>query len=279
MYAYLPYCTSNRYPQADFRVHLDMQMQLLASDPAYFALWGVQPYRSNYVDEEILNCAGMMLRHYCIEGRTSRMLTDPYELRHVANPDFEDGTAQWQLAPAEEGSIGTGKFAGYGQLEGRYPGGAFGDSFLLMTRSARAANTVSQEVRGLTAGRVYSLKVISGDYADLKGGRSRKDAQPLSIGLTGAEVLPGGFRYPFRSARGPKPFDKDQPFWMTYHWLQFRAQGPTATLRLDLPPLGAASQVAAVRKCDSAVPQEGLGLGGVHHGQCRDASRHSRWCQ
>ncbi|MBM3891592.1 MAG: hypothetical protein FJ388_20965, partial [Verrucomicrobia bacterium] len=116
MYAYLPYCTANRYPQSDFRVHLDMQMQLLASDPVFFGLWGVQPYRSNYVDEEILNCMGRLLRHYCIEGKTARMLSDPYELRHVTDPDFENGTAHWQIAAAEDGAVGAGQFAGYGTL-------------------------------------------------------------------------------------------------------------------------------------------------------------------
>ena len=120
MYAYLPYCTSNRCPQADFRVHLEMQMQMLSSDPAFFGLWGVQPYRSNYVDEEILDCTAALLRHYCVEGRTDRLLADPYELEHVADPDFAQGTAKWQVVAAEEGAVRAGQFAGYGNLEGRY---------------------------------------------------------------------------------------------------------------------------------------------------------------
>ncbi|MBU0608736.1 MAG: hypothetical protein KKI08_12690, partial [Armatimonadetes bacterium] len=233
MYAYLPYCTSNCYPQADFRVHLDMQLQLLASDPALFGLWGIQPYRSNYVDEEILNCMAMLLRHYCIEGKTDRMLSDPYELRHVADPDFAQGTAKWQVAPAEEGSITAGKFDGYGQLQGRYPVGTMGDTFLILKRSAKGPNVVSQQLQGLQAGRVYSLKVYTGDYGDLTGGKSRKDQQVLTVKLDGAELQPDGFSYPFRSCRGPQPFTTAQPFWMTYHWLRFRAQGPTATLTLS----------------------------------------------
>ena len=233
MYAYLPYCTTNCYPQADFRVHLDMQMQVLASDPAFFGLWGVQPYRSNYVDPEILDTMGMMLRHYCIEGKTGPMLTDPYELKHVTDPDFEQGTQQWQLAPAESGAITAGEFAGYGQLQGRYPGGAFGDTFLVMKRSARAPNRFSQELGGLQAGRLYSLKLITGDYADLQAGTSRKDQQAVAIQIEGAQVQEGGFSYPFCSARGPAPFTTQNRFWMTYHWLQFRAQGPTAKLTVS----------------------------------------------
>ena len=228
MYAYLPYCTANRCPQADFRVHLDMQMQMLACDPAFFGLWGVQPYRSNYVDEEILNCMGRLLRHYCIEGKTARMLSDPYELRHVTDPDFEAGTAHWQFAAAEEGAVGAGQFAGYGTLEGRYPGSAMGDTFLRMKRSAKRPNVASPQLQGLKPGRLYSLKLITADYADLRAGKSRKAEQAVSITLDGAEVLPGGFSHPFPSGRELKQFTAKTPFWMTYHWLRFRAGGPTA---------------------------------------------------
>lgn len=230
MYAYLPFCTTNRCPQADFRVHLDIQMQMLATDPLFFGLWGVQPYRSNYVDEEILNCMGMLLRHYAIDGKTDRMLRDPYELRHLTDPDFEQGTRHWRAAPAEEGAITAGKLTGYGQLQGRYPAGAFGDTFLVMKRSAKGPNAVSQQLDGLKRGRLYSVKLISGDYADLRDGKTRKDRQALSIRLDGAEVLEGGFSYPFPSGRGPNPFTREAPFWMTYHWLRFRAGGPTAQL-------------------------------------------------
>jgi len=232
MYAYLPYCTTNRYPQADFRVHLDLQMQRLACDPAFFGLWGVQPYRSNYVDEEILNAMGRMLRHYGIEGRTDRLLSDPYELRHVADPDFEAGTRHWQITAAEEGSVVAGSFAGYGQLQGRYPPGACGDTFLVLKRSPKAANVVSQPLHGLQQGRLYSVKLITGDYADLQAGRTRKQVQAVTLQIAAGEVLPGAFSYPFRSARGPKPFTMETPFWMTYHWLQFRPTGPTATLSI-----------------------------------------------
>ena len=233
MYAYLPYCTSNCYPQADFRVHLDMQMQCLATDPAYFGLWGVQPYRSNYVDEEILHCMGRMLRHYCIEGQTDRMMSDPYELRYVTDPDFVDGLQHWQAAAAEAGGITAGSFKGYGILQGRYPGGAFGDTFAILKRSAKGPNVLSQALQGLKPGRLYSLKVYTGDHADLTAGKSRKDQQVLTIKLDGAEVQPGAFSYPFHSARGPAPFTRQAPFWMTYHWQQFRAQGETAKLSLS----------------------------------------------
>ncbi len=123
-----------------------------------------------------------------------------------------------------------------------------------MTRSAQVPNIVRQELSGLTPGRLYSLKLITGDHADLTGGQSRKDTQVLSIDVEGAEVLPGGFSHPFRNARGPQPFTGDTPFWMTYHRLQFRAQEGPATLVLsdwatpDIPggPIGQQTMVSFV---------------------------------
>jgi len=75
--------------------------------------------------------------------------------------------------------------------------------------------------------------VFTGDYADLQGGNTRKSPQTVTIQIYGAESLPGGFSHPFPSCRGPKPFTAKEPFWMTYHWLRFRATGPTATLTLS----------------------------------------------
>lgn len=234
MYSYLPWCATNRCPTADFRAHLDIQIQMLATHPAFFGLWGVQPYRANYVDEEILNVTGAMLRHYCVEGRTDPFIRDPYELRHVADPDFEDeDLTEWEVTPAEEGGITHGTFQGYGAMQGRYPAARYGDTFLLTRRSARGPNVFTQEIKNLEPGRVYSLKMKTGDYGDLTGGVSRKAEHAVSIRIDGAEVLEGGFQWPFESARGPAPFTGDHRFWMGFHWLQFRATGPTARLTVS----------------------------------------------
>ncbi|MCX7826482.1 MAG: hypothetical protein N2689_13120, partial [Verrucomicrobiae bacterium] len=45
--------------------------------------------------------------------------------------------------------------------------------------------------------------------------------------------LPGGFSHPFRSGSEVKSFTTKAPFWMTYHWLRFRANGPTAELHIS----------------------------------------------
>ena len=233
MYAYLPYCTTNRFPTIDFRAHLEMQMQVLATEPSYFGLWGVQPYRANYVDEEILHWMGMLLRHYAIEGRTDWLLRDPYALEHVTDPDFAEGVKHWRTDPAEDGTIFGERLEGYGTLQGRYPWASCGNTFLVMKRSSKAPNRFSRTIRGLTPGRVYSLKLITGDYDDLKEGKSQKKTHAVRITIAGADVLDDAFQYPFTSARGPKPFTREHPFHMNYHWRRFRARGATAELTVS----------------------------------------------
>ncbi len=112
---------ANTCPTANFRIHLDMQMEILANEPVYAGLYGVQFYRSPYADPDTLRCSARLLRHYCIEGRKDRCFHDPYELKHLLNPDFDEGTAHWQLRPAAAGSISTGKMLSYNALQGRWP--------------------------------------------------------------------------------------------------------------------------------------------------------------
>ena len=131
MYSSIPSCMTNTCPTANFRVHLDMQMEILANEPVYAGLYGIQFYRSPYADPDTLRCSARLLRHYCIEGRKERCFHDPYELKHLLNPDFEQGTAHWDLRPAEPGSISTGKKLGYNALQGRWPGyQPYGRAFL-----------------------------------------------------------------------------------------------------------------------------------------------------
>jgi len=42
-----------------------------------------------------------------------------------------------------------------------------------------------------------------------------------------------GFQYPFYSARGPRPFTREHPFHMNYHWRRFRATGAGAELTVS----------------------------------------------
>lgn len=236
MFSSLPYCMTNTLPSVDFKVHLDVQMHHLATHPALFGLYGVQPYRSNYADPDTLQWMGRLLRHYAIEGRTQRLGNDPYELAHVQNPDFEQGVQHWEVQPAEIGSIRTGSYRGLGALEGRWPPSEpCGNHFLIFRRSAKAPNQISQKIQGLQPGRRYCLKVISADYQDLVAGRSQKRPTGLSILLEGVKIETGpshAFDWPIRSFQPVGPFTQEKPFWMTYHWRVFRAEGPIGKLIL-----------------------------------------------
>jgi len=187
----------------------------------------------SYCDEENVRWAGRLYRHYCIEGNTEPLTTDPYKLSHIQNPDFEDGTAGWSIRPAAEGSIRTAEFSGYSWLEGRYPRTAQGDAFLLMRRSAERPNVFSQEIKNLSAGRLYSLKMITADYQDLLAEVSNEAENAVSIKLDNGEVLPGPkrsfqFTFPNCYAHHLGKFDREYRYYMNYHWRVFRAKGATA---------------------------------------------------
>ncbi len=236
MFSSLPYCMANTHPAADFKVHLENQMQVLANHPALFGVYGVQPYRSNYADPETLRWMGALLRHYGIEGRRERLSSDPYELRHVLNPDFDEGLQHWEVAAAEPGGVRTGSYRGYGALQGRWPPGLpWGQNFVLLRRSANGPNTLSQPIRGLKPGRLYSLKLITADYQDLLAGRSNKARTAVRIGLEGVEQLSGeasAFQWPIRSFQSIGPFSREKPFWMNYHWRVFRAKAAAGRLSI-----------------------------------------------
>jgi len=234
MYSSIPNCMTNYCPCANFKIHLDMQMEILANEPVFAGLYGVQFYRSNYVDPDTLRCSARLLRHYCIEGRKDRCFHDPYELKHLLNPDFDDGTAHWKLEPAEPGSIGVGKKLAYNALQGRFPGSQpYGRAFLTLKRSPTTPNVFSQEITHLEPGRLYSLKMITADHQDLQHGTSQRALHAISIRLEGVEPLTGpqeAFSCPFHSGEKEAGFTEAKPLWMNYHWRVFWAKSPTARL-------------------------------------------------
>jgi hypothetical protein len=237
MYSSIPNCMTNTCPTANFKIHLDMQMEILATAPVYAGLYGVQFYRSPYADPDTLRCSARLLRHYCIEGHKGRCFADPYELKHLLNPDFDEGTAHWELRPAEAGSIRTGKKLGYNALQGRWPGyQPYGRAFLVVKRSPTKPNAFSQEITHLEPGRLYALKMITADHQDLERGTSRSARHAISIDLEGVDLQTGpdeAFSCPFHSGAKEAGFTEAKPLWMNYHWRVFRAKSATARLTVS----------------------------------------------
>jgi hypothetical protein len=222
--------TLDTNPATSFNVYLDMQLHLLANDPAFRGLYGVEVYRSSYADEGCLRWMMKLYRHYCIEGRTEPLTHDPYELNHIQNPDFEHGMEGWTVAAAQPGSVGVKKMDGFGFLEGRERGGQ-GDSFLWTKRSAAKPNVISQKMRNLQPGRVYSLRMYAGDYLEL----TREQKHAISLRVEGVELIENKcFQTVFKCCADhhiPKYGNKDTYF--NFFRLVFRAKSETANLTIS----------------------------------------------
>ncbi len=227
------------FPNVDFKVWMDMQFHHVATDPAFFGLYGLMEYTSGYADEETVRWAAKLYRHYGIEGKTemlSKRYGFKYRLDHIQNPDFEQGLEGWKVEAAEEGSMETKSVSGYSWLQGRYPKTKQGDTFLWMKRSANKPNIISQEIKNLQPGRLYSLKMVSADYRELMEGKSVQQKHAVSVRLDGVELVAEKcFQYaiPNNYAHGLGPFNRQNRFWMNYHHRVFRAKGKTAKLTIS----------------------------------------------
>lgn len=206
----------------DFKVYLDMQFNFLANHPVFDGLYGIQMYQNNYAEEETQRWAAKLMRHYCIEGKTAMLSTDPYEMDYITNPDFNDGTHGWALSPAEKGSITTCHKPGLGWLQARYPRTSEGDNALLMARSAKGPNSVSQTITNLKPGRLYTLRMYTCDAKDT----SKEQDHAVSIEIDNAVVIPDrSLSIPYQACH--------EKGWLGYHWRLFRAMGTSATLTIS----------------------------------------------
>jgi hypothetical protein len=224
--------TLNLNPSVDYHVFLDMQFQILATEPVFAGLYGVMEYMSDYADEESLRYTQELFRHYCIEGKRERYNKDPYILPHLTNPDFEKGMEGWKAEPAETGSMDVKGMKGFSWLEGRYPQVREGDRFCWMKRSAQRPNAVSQTARALEPGRLYSVKLISANLQQL----DQKQPSALSIDVSDADILPEyafQFVYPSSYSHEVQPYTKDHPANMSFHRLVFRPKGREARVAIS----------------------------------------------
>ena len=223
-------------PRADFKVYMDMQFNLLANDPDFFGLYGVELFCSVLADEELVHWGMKLFRHYCIEGKTSMLTDTPYVLPHLRDPDFDEWGQGWTLRPAEEGSMEVRFRDAYGLLQGRWYGAILppenGNHFMWTRRSAERPNLFSQEVRDLQPGRLYSLKMITASYQDL----SLQEAHAVSAEVDNVDPVPNES---FRSVVKQRyhtglGYSADRnPAWFNLHFQVFRARTATAVLTVS----------------------------------------------
>jgi hypothetical protein len=236
----MPPGSINKQPNVDFHVWMDQQMNVVANHPAMAEIGGLEWWTSSLADEETVRFVGKLYRHYAIEGKRSMLTRDPLFLRHLENADFEKGTDGWTIEAAEEGTITAKSFPRYGRIEGRYMGLGrpadpehIGDTFLWMKRSKLGRNKLSQTIKNLEPGRLYSLKILSCDYQDLLNPTAKKLGEVSrfrgSVGLEGVDVDPKRSLVEMY-ASNPEP---RIPVWITYHWKVFRAKVTTAQLTVS----------------------------------------------
>jgi hypothetical protein len=232
----IPILSLDHEPEVDSKYYLDMQLHLIANDPAFAGLGGTG-YWGNYVaDEEYYRWSFRLLRHYGVEGRTD-MLSEQhgftYRPGHLQNCDFKEGLQGWTVAPASEGTVRTEKLANFGKTsQGRWGGvPGIGDTVCVLTRQNGPANSVSQKASGLQAGRLYTLQFIVADYQDAVAKRINPRRFGLNAVLSeGAEVLPEkSYVHVDKRIKG-RYRHNDNVARVNLHHITFRARLPEVTI-------------------------------------------------
>lgn len=228
--------TLNIHPGADYKVFMDMQFRFLANHPDFEGLFGILEYTSGYADEETLRWAARLYRHYGIEGETD-LLSDrlgySYVPGHLRNPDFAFGWEGWHVPVDIEENVHVRHCEGFGHLQGRWPRTSVGDSFLTMKRDAKIPNVVSQRIKNLQPGRMYSAKMISGSYDQLLAGKSKPEKLGITLSVAGVETIP---KNTFQSVVANNyshelgAFEGQNHYWFNHHQVVFRATSPSAEL-------------------------------------------------
>jgi hypothetical protein len=229
----------NAHPSVDYKVFLDMQFRYLATNRAFKGLYGITGWTSGYAEEETLKWTAQLYRHYGIEGNTdllSERYGFRYELRHIRNPDFAFNWEGWNVPVNIERNCAVRNLEGYSLLQGRWSYTAVGNTVMVVKRSAARPNAISQPVRHLVPGRLYSVKTISGDYEDFVNGRSIEKVHALRIAIEGGDLVPEKCfqcTLPNHNTTSFGPFGKDNKFWFNIHHLVFRATEKTGRITIS----------------------------------------------
>lgn len=185
----IPILSVHHYPEVDLKYFLDMQLHLIANDPAFEGLGCVGYWGSYYADREFLRWSMALLRHYCVEGRTDMLSARcgyTYLPGHVANGDFTDGLAGWTCS----GDVTASRIKGLGlTLESRwYADNGVGDGFALLRKSEGAVSKIEQRVKNLVPGRLYRLQCCMFDESAARKGVKCDRRVELDVSFSGAAL-------------------------------------------------------------------------------------------
>ena len=231
-FSQIPTLSVWHHPEVDLKYFLDMQFNTLANNKVFDGIGLVGVWGSYYSDEEIYRWTFMLARHYCIEGNTD-MLSKRHGLKYLPgileNGDFNDGLNGWRV----EGDVEVRTLKGFAEgVERRWGGASSGDSFAVLKRGAGAAS-LSQTLKGLVPGRVYSMDVVCFDAKDVAEKRHRPAAMPLSVTLGDGAEKDASRSWVFVDRR-PKEGVRGWGVRCNRHHIVFTAKAEEANLAIAL---------------------------------------------
>ena len=180
------------HPEVDYNAYLAMQIHALATDPRCDGLVAAGYWGAHHADDDTLRWSFRLMRHYCIEGRTDP-IAEQYGLSyipgHLRNGDFEHAFEPWKV----HGDVTLDECPNLAEwAENRYRANKIGcgDTFASFRRG-ETANSLTQPVRGLVAGRKYALRYATFDVDDMKAGKANPREIPLkALFKGGVRLLP-----------------------------------------------------------------------------------------
>ena len=179
---------ANCYPHIDMKYFMDRYLQLLSTHPECRELFGFGCYSIASGDEEMQRWIARLVRHYCIEGKTS-LVSGEYGYKlipgHLDNCDFQEGFKNWDVFPAEKDSLRPHKIFGLAKKYQcrRLHSSPYGDTCALFIRSSKAPNRISRKITGLTPGKKYSLTFVTAD-PDTFNGKNVVFGQDIAFNAT-----------------------------------------------------------------------------------------------
>ena len=227
------YYGMNSFPDVDFRVFLDMQFHLMATDPVFEGLGGLSAWILRSADDETIRWLGRLHRHYAIEGHRemlSAQLGLTYRLAHLENPGFVDGLTGWQVDAAAPGSVQAREIKGFGVARGTMHPSPACDRVVSLVRTGSRPNRLRQILRHLRPGARYTLKMYSADASGFDGEESRNPRHAVTIDIDGADVLRDRYvREEYDRVYGGRTPTGSRT-WFNYHRWTFRARAESARL-------------------------------------------------
>ena len=110
-----------------------------------------------------------------------------------------------------------------------------GNTCLVTKRSSSKPNIITQEIKNLVPGKLYSMKMMSGDRLALVNEISDKTPIQMTIKIDNVDILSDKSFDEMTSncySHLWGKFNRDYKYWFMYHWRVFKAKGKTAKLTI-----------------------------------------------